>query len=728
MIRRLTPFSVLVSAALIGIIAFLSVLHLALDQPWMGMRLSAGPASDGGAARVQGLLIESVAPRGPAAALPVNTRLTALNGMELTPQDLLEEPDTLESYPALTAFFQRQSRLRAALTQEEARLIVAGAPFTIKPAPGRPLWSLPPVFWVQIVTGFATAFIGVWVWSFRQREFSAQLLMAAGICISISAFSAALYSTRELALNGVLFNRLSAINHFGTLGFGAAMSALFLIYPRRLAPGWVLWLLALGVGVVWLLDTARPPFAGPTLGLHFPAVLLMALILAAAIAQYRKARGDPAARAALRWFALSVSVGAGSFVAVILLPNLFGATPTISQGYAFLLFLVAFIGIAISVARYRLFELEDWTFSILFYFGAVALLLTVDALLIWVVAFERVPAFSLALLLVALLYLPSRDYLGRRLTNIRDIDRKELFDQVVEAALSRDAPEQERKWRHIINMLFQPLYLQAERRTLENKPELKTPEIIEDGLVLRIPGAGAAPPLRLSYAYQGRRLFSPRDARFAAEVWTMLVHTIERRDAQERGAQEERARITRDIHDNIGAQLLSALHSNASERKDLMIRASLADLRDIINNSAQDDRRLAELLADLRQETSERLSSAQVALHWRVHDAARLNERVAPANVAHACRSILREMVSNVIFHAHASRAVVEFRLQGDALRLIFEDNGKGLQGASPAVGNGLNNMRARLETLGGLLELETARPGLRLKACFPLRTATDDA
>src|SRR5690606_29360837 len=119
--------------------------------------------------------------------------------------------------------------------------------------------------------------------------------------------------------------------------------------------------------------------------------------------------------------------------------------------------------------------------------------------------------------------------------------------------------------------------------------------------------AGLA-PLKLSYAHSGRRLLSPRDRRLAGEICAMPAHAITSREAHEKGATEERMRIARDMHNNLAAQLLSALHSETRERKDTLIRETISDLRDIVNNAAQGGKSIDELLADLKVEAAERLA------------------------------------------------------------------------------------------------------------------------
>lgn len=582
----------------------------------------------------------------------------------------------------------------------------------IAPLSMRPPSSLPLVFWVQIFVGLASFLIGAWVWSLRYSDVSARLLAAGGASILVSSFAAAAYGARELAIDGAWFRVLSALNHLGTVGFGVAMAALFLVYPRRLVR--LRWLLVLPAvfGAVWMMDLLRLGFSGPAENRYPPVVLLLAAILALAGLQYVKAGGDPRQRAALGCFGLSIAIGVGAFVLTIVLPVLIGVRPTLSQGYAFLFMLLVYAGVALGVARYRLFELETWAFRILFYLGGVILLILLDALLISAVAFERAPAFGLSLIVVALFYLPLRDMLARGLDVRRDVDREALFEDVVDVALARPDSDQDARWRSVLQRAFAPLHM-------ETGTSVPAPVIMEDGLALAIPGIAGLAPVRLNHAHGGRRLFSPRDAALAAELSALLRHSLASRTAYEKGAAEERARIALDMHDNIGAQLLSALHSPEQERKDLLIRETLSDLRDIINNASRDGQSLDETLAALRLETAERLAAAGLALEWKADGDDR---RTLAPNVVHALRSILRETVSNTIRHAQGSRMEIAVACRDGRLALTVADDGRGLTNGRASGGNGLDNIRTRVEALGGALAIGGAVRGLSLSVEFPCK------
>jgi signal transduction histidine kinase len=196
-----------------------------------------------------------------------------------------------------------------------------------------------------------------------------------------------------------------------------------------------------------------------------------------------------------------------------------------------------------------------------------------------------------------------------------------------------------------------------------------------------------------------------------------MRHAEESRGAYDRGVSEERTRIARDIHDNIGAQLLRALHSGALERKDAMIRDTLADLRDVINNAQDPDLPVGLVLADLRAETADRLSPHGVSLLWRVEAMSELP--LKPARV-HALRSLVREATNNTIKHAKASQVTVEIGLDEAGMSLLVIDDGCGFSVDEVLLGHGLENMKARAESLGGAFSLTSEGAGTRLCAKIP--------
>ena len=86
----------------------------------------------------------------------------------------------------------------------------------------------------------------------------------------------------------------------------------------------------------------------------------------------------------------------------------------------------------------------------------------------------------------------------------------------------------------------------------------------------------------------------------------------------------------------------------------------------------------------------------------------------------------LREALSNVARHAKASKAEIEL-VVGDEVELIVTDDGVGPPVDQPSHGNGLPNLAARAERLGGTFTLGPRDPpqGAVLRWCVPNRRAS---
>lgn len=629
--------------------------------------------------------------------------------LTLTPLDLTPEPGELSHNDQVALFFERQDALASYLNEREVSVDINGQRQTVVPTP-RGVERLPPLFWVQIAVGFGALIISGWVWALRPHDLASRLFALSGLSTLTFTLAAAVYTTRELALPAPLFKFLVAANTVGASVFGIAMICLFVIYPTTLAR----WRgIAVGTATFfggWTILSVLGQLPGWA-GVNLITVVEMACICIAIGTQFVAARSHPEASAILTWFGLSVLIGAGAFILLVAAPLVFGSGATIDQGYAFLFFLIIYLGLAAGLRRYRLFDLGDWAFRTLFYLAGTMLLIGLDAILVLVMSLEHIQAFGISLVATAVLYLPLRDMFTRRFMRRGQGHGKALFAQVVDVALTPRDHSQSERWQELLKTVFDPLHVQLITGAVDSG-------LKDNGLRLTLPAIGTIPACQLEFAYGGRKLFSSRDLILAEELAAMLYHSIESRHAYETGGAEERARIARDIHDNIGAQLLGALHSKTAERKDTLIRETLSDLRDIINNAARPSLSFIETLADLRSETAERLAGAGVQLNWIITDTE--FPSLTP-HAVHALRSVIREAASNVMRHAQAKNLDINIQYLQGKLIMTIEDDGTGSTPQASSAGNGLINMKSRITSLGGTLEAAGTKKGFRLIAEFPL-------
>jgi signal transduction histidine kinase len=712
-----TPMRRLLAAS--ALCALLSLLGLAaaLSVPSLGLRFD---VPTGNSKLVQAVDID---PAGPARDVMDSSTVRALRSsdgarIELEAVDLIEESDFLSSYAEIERFFARQGELAQLLAQPALTLeleLPSGERVAreITPRPRR-VRDLPAAFWLQLAIGTAAFLVSAWVWALRHTEAAARWLALVGGSIFVFAGAAAIYSTRELALPSLAHRVLSALNHAGALTFGAAMIALFLTYPRPLVRArWLAGLFALVA--LWVVADIARLVPDPATGNQLPTLLEMLAILAAIAAQAFATRRDPRGRAALRWLGLSVVLGAGGFVALVIAPVLIGGIPPISQGAAFVLFLLIHVGVALGVARYRLFELDEWAFRLLFYLGALLALLGLDALLVLAFQLDPGPSLGLAVLALGLAWMPLRDWLWNRFVARRRPDENELFRSVVEVAFAAGAAERESRWTALLRRLFDPLELASA------PGEVSEPALLDDGLVLALPARAGAPALHVRNPWGGRGLFGPSQLALARQLCALAAWIEESRHAYDRGAAEERRRISADLHDDVGARLLSGLQRDSLEGTRESVREALADVRTIASGLVGEKRVLESVVAALRHESGQRLDGAGLEFHWQ---SSGIDARQLPYSIYRNFVASHRELLSNAIRHSGARNVSVRLAIESSTLVLEVRDDGRGIDPTRPR-GNGLSNLERRAATMGGTMRFESAEGGgLRATLRVPLEAA----
>jgi signal transduction histidine kinase len=84
---------------------------------------------------------------------------------------------------------------------------------------------------------------------------------------------------------------------------------------------------------------------------------------------------------------------------------------------------------------------------------------------------------------------------------------------------------------------------------------------------------------------------------------------------------------------------------------------------------------------------------------------------------------VLKECLNNAVKHSGASRIVVTVEILDDVFRMRIQDNGSGFE-QNNSQGNGLFNMKSRMASLGGSLELISRKEdGTLVQAVLPLKS-----
>lgn len=192
---------------------------------------------------------------------------------------------------------------------------------------------------------------------------------------------------------------------------------------------------------------------------------------------------------------------------------------------------------------------------------------------------------------------------------------------------------------------------------------------------------------------------------------------------RERAALAERGRIMRDLHDGVGAQLLSAIHSVGEHGADAAairqsLTACLDDLRLAVDSLEPHNNYLTTILGGLRYRLAPRLARAGLVMHWDVEEVGPL-DWLDPTRTLQLLR-ILQEAISNVLQHSRATTVRITVARAGGGVEVEIRDDGIGFDTTTSSGGHGLRNLRQRAAILGADLRLHSGPDGTTISLSLP--------
>lgn len=238
----------------------------------------------------------------------------------------------------------------------------------------------------------------------------------------------------------------------------------------------------------------------------------------------------------------------------------------------------------------------------------------------------------------------------------------------------------------------------------------------------------------------------------ATTLWiTQLHRRVEQRTAelavqiqkrqqveQQHAMEQERARVAQDLHDELGSGLteismLSARARSATateekraahlEQMSRKAREMVTVLDEIVwaMNPRHDS--LASLVSYFCLYADRFLSLASIA--WRLEGSPAPDPFAVDSRHRHQLFLAFKEGLTNVVRHSGATEVRLAIGLDQGQIRLSITDNGRGLPAAARTEEmDGLNNMRARLEKLGGRFEIASpAGQGTTLRFYLPVQS-----
>lgn len=278
---------------------------------------------------------------------------------------------------------------------------------------------------------------------------------------------------------------------------------------------------------------------------------------------------------------------------------------------------------------------------------------------------------------------------------------------------------------HVVDLVNKLIKSSSERLlTAERQIELQSQELSDDAALLLGASfvlAAICAMLTIAFARKSIHRIQWQSEELSRVSWHMLQ------------TQEEAARrFSHELHDELG-QSLAAVRSNLTKGSTHDFDSLRADCIHLVDESIANVRELSHLLRpvildDFGLDAGLRWLSEKFAQRTRLQvdyqsDCA---GRFADETETHLFR-IAQEALTNVARHSEATAVKMLLSCSGQQIRLVIEDNGKGIApviyDVLPRSSLGMVGMRARARQSGGELIVSTNEPhGVRIEAVVPVR------
>ena len=364
--------------------------------------------------------------------------------------------------------------------------------------------------------------------------------------------------------------------------------------------------------------------------------------------------------------------------------------------------------------------------------GVSTLATSVDLLFVAVFSFNQFASITTSLFVALGVYAASRQWLLDQMIGARAVTTERLFEHLLRIARKvEEQPERAADWQlELFHAVFQPLVARHEPGFT------KTTRWYEGGAGLLVPLAVEPPPevspsqfddgdqpeprlIVLRFAERGKRLFTAEDARLADRIVEQMRRAVAHDRAIEQGRSEERGRIAQDLHDDIGARLLTLMYKAPNTEMEDYVRHTLQDLKTLTRGLAATTHFLSHASGEWKADIAQRLAPTGCTLDWSFTQDVDIQLNVVQWS---GLTRILRELVSNIIAHAKATHATIHADLQCGVLKLTVADNGVGGTPKDWSTGLGLGGIRKRVRMLGGTIAWQQNTPeGVRCDVSVPL-------
>jgi signal transduction histidine kinase len=183
---------------------------------------------------------------------------------------------------------------------------------------------------------------------------------------------------------------------------------------------------------------------------------------------------------------------------------------------------------------------------------------------------------------------------------------------------------------------------------------------------------------------------------------------------QDEAVRQERERFMRDMHDGLGAQLITSLRmaqrgAMSHETMREVLQECLDELRFSIESLKPTADDLLTVLGNYRYRLQPRLEASGISLHWHMEDTP--HTKSVSEYTLHVLR-ILNEAVTNALKHTATRKLSITGKVIYGRYVITVRDYGQGFDTATGVAGEGLQSMRQRATKINALLEIASSSDG----------------
>lgn len=429
-------------------------------------------------------------------------------------------------------------------------------------------------------------------------------------------------------------------------------------------------------------------------------------------------KNKPLYRLALIIMVLSMIIPYIIVLVGYIIPVALDKKPLIKKEFIQVIGIIALFGSAISIVRFNLFQFQYWWFKSWFWLVASLLLVLTDLILINFLQASSIYVLGLSVFIVGFIYFPLRQW---ALAKFLPLDTLTLQDflakfssDLIQAGSS--AQELEEVWKKIIKARFNP-------QGFSNRLEVIThPQLAENGLSLQIPSLQNVGSYYLTGKQLAARLFNKADIAASSSLLEVVKITQAATELRERSMLAERDYWLQEVNATVGQELQKLLNEPNNEPERTSSLDVLETLRQTVYLSTKENSlSLEENLQSWRKEIEERLYNSPVILSWQATNA--VKDSYLSALQIIELSQFLREATTNALKHAQPKNLAIKFDKVNESLYLNIEHDGHFSAPEHWLAGNGLKNLRTRINTLQGTFEffIDPDRAYLCLYMQFPL-------